>query len=241
MATFMLVHGAWCGGRVWQKLTPFLEEAGHTVHTTTLSGLAERAHLASAEITLDTHIADIVTALEAEDLHDVVLVGWSYGGNVMTGVVDRAPERISQAIYLDATVPEDGQNLYDLYADGEAYRVEDAEAAAAAGTPGFAPIPEAGTRAHVTDETLQAWLLAQFTPHPLATWTQPIRLGNPAADAIPRAYIFCTEDRDPDAPDPAYLARVRSDPAWRYRELKANHSAPITKPRETAAALLELL
>ncbi len=84
-------------------------------------------------------------------------------------------------------------------------------------------------------------MLANLTPHPLATWSQPISRRNPAADAIPRAYIFCTEDRDSDSPDPAYLGRVRTDPAWRYRELTANHSAPITMPRETAQVMLDLL
>lgn len=241
MATCVLVHGAWCGGWVWQRVMPFLEEAGHEVYAPTMTGLAERAHQANPDVSLDTHIADIVAVLEDEGLRDVVLVGWSYGGNVLTGVADRAPERISQLVYLDASVREDGQNEYDLYADGEAYRIEDAEPAVAAGTPGLAPIPVEGTHAHITDETLQAWVLDRFTPHPLGTWTQPIRLGNQAADAIPRAYIFCTEDRDPDSPDPAYLARVRADPTWRYRELTANHSAPITQPGETAAALLDLL
>jgi thioesterase domain-containing protein len=241
MATFVLVHAAWCGGWVFQRLSPYLRDAGHQVHTPTLTGLAERAHLASPDLTLDTHIADIVAVLDDEDLRDVVLLGWSYGGNVITGAAHRVPERISQLVYLDANVPEDGQTDYDLYADGEKALAEDAAAAVAAGTPGFAPIPAEGLRAHITDETLHTWMLDNLTPHPLATWTQAIRLGNPAADAIPRAYIFCTEDRDPGMPDPAYLARVRSDPAWRYRELTANHSAPITKPRETAEAILALV
>jgi pimeloyl-ACP methyl ester carboxylesterase len=241
MATFVLVPGAWCGGWVFRHLAPYLCDAGHEVYTPTVTGLGERVHLASPDVTLDTHITDIVNVLAYEDLHDAVLVGWSYGGTIITGVADRVPDRIAQLIYLDARVPEDGQTDYDLEPGGEAYLAEDAESAAAAGTPGFAPIPMEGARAHITHETLQAWVLDRLTPHPLATWTQPIRLGNPAAEAIPRAFIFCTEDRDPGMPDPRYLARVRTDPAWRYRELIANHSAPITKPRETAATLLKLV
>jgi pimeloyl-ACP methyl ester carboxylesterase len=241
MATFVLVHGAWCGGWVFRRLVPYLRDAGHEVYTPTLTGLGERVHLASPDIDLDTHITDIVNVLKYEDLRDVVLVGWSYGGTVITGVADRVPERVAQLIYLDARVPENGQTDYDLEPGGEAYIAEDAESATAAGSPGFAPIPVDGTRAHITEEALQAWVLDGFTPHPLATWTQPIHLGNPAANAIPRAFIFCTEDRNPDMPDSIYLDRVRSDPAWRYREMTANHSAPITRPRETAAALLEFL
>lgn len=183
MATFVLVPGAWCGGWVFQKLTPFPREAGHEVHTPTLTGLGEHAHLAGPDITLDTHIADV---LGDEDLRDVVLVGWSYGGTVITGVADRAPERVAQLIYLDARVPEDGQSDYDIDPDGEAILVADIAQAAAAGNPGFAPVPVDGIRARVADPELQVWMLANLTPHPMATWTQAISLRNPAADSIPR-------------------------------------------------------
>jgi pimeloyl-ACP methyl ester carboxylesterase len=226
---------------MWQKLTPFLRAAGHEVYTPTLTGLGERVHLASQDITLDTHITDVVNVLEYEDLREVNLVGWSYGGIVMTGVAHQAPERIAQLIYLDAGIPEDGQSDYDLEPGGEVLLADDLAQAAAAGSPGFKPVPEAGIRALITDEALQAWMLRSLVPHPIAAWAQPISLDNPAADTIPRAYILCTEGRDPDSSDPGFLGRVRTDPAWRYRELKANHGAPVSMPGETAEMLLDLV
>ncbi len=108
-ATFVLVHPAWFGGWCWGKVTPLLRDRGHDVYTPTLTGLGERAHLANPEISLATHIEDVVNVLEFEDLQRVILVGNSSGGMVITGVADRVPERLAQVVYLDAFVPEDGQ------------------------------------------------------------------------------------------------------------------------------------
>ncbi len=108
MATFVLVHGAAVGGWCWRWVTPFLRDAGHTVFTPTLTGLGERVHLASPEVDLETHIDDIVNVLHFEDLTDVVLVGWSYGGMIVAGAADRAPERVGHVVYFDSDVPRDG-------------------------------------------------------------------------------------------------------------------------------------
>src|SRR5437879_1752139 len=107
MATFVLVHGAWHGGWCWKKLTPLLRSNGHDVFTPTLTGLGERAHLANQAIDLTTHIEDVVSTLDYEDLRGVILVGHSYGGIVISGVADRIPARIGCVVYLDAFVPED--------------------------------------------------------------------------------------------------------------------------------------
>src|SRR4051812_1169313 len=176
MATFVLVQGAWCGAWVWQWVTPYLRDARHQVYATTLSGVGERIDLAHAGITLDTHITDVVTALEFADLRDVTLVGWSYGGMIIAGVADRVPERLAQVIHLDAYVPEDGQSSYDV--DRE--RDPDLAAVEAAGTPGFIPPPLGWIEQEaVLDEEVRAVLLARMTPHPLAAFAQPIRLTNP--------------------------------------------------------------
>jgi pimeloyl-ACP methyl ester carboxylesterase len=114
MATFVLVHPAWFGGWCWRKLTPLLHAQGHTVHTPTLTGLGERAHLANRWVGLETHVSDVANVLRFEDIHDVILVGNSSAGAVITVVADRAPERIQQVVYLDAFVPTDGQSLVDL-------------------------------------------------------------------------------------------------------------------------------
>ena len=114
MATFVIVHGAWSGGHAWRWVRPRLRAAGHEVFTPALTGLGERSHLASAQVDLDTHIQDVLGVLEFEDLDQVVLVGHSSGGMVITGVADRAPQRLAQLVYLDAEVPADGQSEFDL-------------------------------------------------------------------------------------------------------------------------------
>jgi pimeloyl-ACP methyl ester carboxylesterase len=114
MTAFVLVHGANWSGWTWRKVEPLLRAAGHDVHAPSLTGLGERAHLISPQVGLGTHIDDIVTLLEFEDLSGVVLVGSSYGGMVVSGVVDRVPERLAHAAYVDAHVPLDGESTLDL-------------------------------------------------------------------------------------------------------------------------------
>ena len=114
MANFVLVHGAWIGGWCWRPNAQALRKAGHEVFTPTLTGLGERSHLMNPSINLDTHIADIVNVIKHEELSDVVLVGHSYGGMVVTGVADALADKIRSLVYLDAFVPESGQALVDL-------------------------------------------------------------------------------------------------------------------------------
>lgn len=102
---FVLVPGAWLGGWCWKYLTPLLRDEGHDVYTPTLTGVGEREHLRQSEISLETHITDIVNLLEYNEFTDVVLLGHSYAGLVVTGVAERVPERLAHIIYLDALVP----------------------------------------------------------------------------------------------------------------------------------------
>jgi len=241
MTTFVLVPGACCGGWSWKKLAPLLRAAGHEVYTPTLTGLGERHHLAHPAIDRTVHIADVVNMLAFDELQDVVLVGWSYGGLVITEVADRVPERVAQLIYLDATVPGDGQDLYDAWPEGVAWRAREQAEATAAGTPDYWPVPVDYIRAKVPEEADREWLLDKMVAHPFASFLQPTQLGNRTATRLPRAFIRCTLDRDPYEPEPAFLLRARSDSDWRYRELGANHMAPLTAPRETAELLLSLV
>ena len=112
--TFVLVHGYWDGGWAWSQMAPLLRMAGHDVYTPTLTGSGERVHLRHPDVTLDTHVQDIVNMLRYEDLRRVILVGWSYGGMVITGVAEHVPERLAHLVYLDAFVPQDGQSAADL-------------------------------------------------------------------------------------------------------------------------------
>src|SRR5664279_605828 len=121
MATFVLIPGATLGSWCWKKVIPLLRNEGHDVYPITLTGLAERAHLMSPVVGLETHIQDIVGVLEYEDLTNVVLVGHSHGGMAVTGAADREPERMGRLVYLDASVPKNRHSDVDLDDDGGAW------------------------------------------------------------------------------------------------------------------------
>ncbi len=114
MATFVLVHGGWAGSVVWRQLAPRLRKAGHEVYAPTLTGIGARKHLLNREIDLDTHIQDVIGVIDDADLSDIVLVGHSYGGMVISGVADRVPEKVASLVYLDAFVPENGQSNFSM-------------------------------------------------------------------------------------------------------------------------------
>jgi pimeloyl-ACP methyl ester carboxylesterase len=114
MATFVLVHGGWAGSVVWRQLAPRLRKAGHEVYAPTLTGIGARKHLLNREIDLDTHIQDVIGVIDDADLSDIVLVGHSYGGMVISGAADRVPEKIASLVYLDAFVPENGQSCFTM-------------------------------------------------------------------------------------------------------------------------------
>ena len=110
MAQFVLVHGAWHGAWCWRDVLPLLWQAGHRAHAVTLTGLGDRSHLLSPSIDLDTHIQDVVATIEAEELTDVVLVGHSYAGMLITAVADLIPKKLSRLVYVDAVVPKPGES-----------------------------------------------------------------------------------------------------------------------------------
>ena len=218
-ATFVLVPGSFAGGWAWDKVVPFLHEAGHDVYATTLTGLGDRIHLADPRIDLDTGVTDVVNVLEYADLHDVTLVAHSSGGMIITGVAEKVPERLAQLVYLDAWVPADGQSDYDVAIASDEARAEgivfEMNAGWAAGTPGFRPI-DADVEAFITglieDPADAEWFVSKLAPHPLAAWTQPIELGNPAAAALPRTFVFFTEGKGTADEDPTVriAERIRS-------------------------------
>jgi hypothetical protein len=143
-------------------------------------------------------------------------------------VAERAPERLAQLIYLDAFVPADGVSAFDLLGiPAEAQPVDY-----------FPPLTDL-VQALTKDPADLAWLQAKLVPQPSATWSQPITLGNPAAVALPRAFVHCTEAAF--EPFISTAAGLKSDPAWEYRELADNHFAPINDPQATAEELLALV
>ena len=117
MATFFVVHGAWSGGWAWKKMRPLMAARGHELYTPTQTGIGERAHLAHRDLNLESHIQDMLAVLEFEDVRNAILVGHSYGGMVATGVADRARERFTHLVYVDAFAPEDGKSANDYAAE----------------------------------------------------------------------------------------------------------------------------
>lgn len=242
MATFVLVHGAMVGGWCWRWVAPGLRAAGHEVHTPTMTGLGERVHLATPQTDLDTHIDDIVNALHYEDLTDVVLVGWSYGGMAVAGVADRVPERVAHVVYLDSDVPRDGETSAppsQHAARAELARAYDGWRMSLGIDADATPAVSAWAAWLELPAEVRVWIAERVVPHPLRTWTQPIRLPGAAA-AIPTTYVRCTIGYDPaDEETQRQDARIRSETGWRYRELAESHLCPWTAPGAVVDALLE--
>ena len=248
MTTYVLVGGAWLGGWAWQPVARELRRHGHDVHPVTFTGLGERSHLASPEVDLDTYLADVVNLIEFEDLRDVVLVGHSYAGLVVTGVADRIPERIGLLAYLDAGPSPDGAAFVDLQPpparelleglverDGEGWRLpmpswEELEGVMGASLEGLGP-----------DE--RARMRGRAAAQPFRTWTQPLSLQNPARDRLPKLMITCSiplaQVREMIAAGHPWFAEL-AGPEWSFLELPTGHWPMFSVPGPLAALLLQV-
>ncbi len=228
MATYVLVHGGWAGGWQWREVATHLRAAGHDVYTPTLTGLGERVHLASPDIDLETHVQDILMVLAYEDLQDVILVGYSYSGMVVTAVAERVPERLAHLVYLDAFVPGDGDSLSALIGPELTAFLEQVARDYGDGWRLPHDPPDAPRR----------------TPQPIKPMYQTVAVANPAAAAIPRTFIYCTQEKEVMGPMGIPLmqaaTRAKSDDRWRYRELNTGHIPVETTPQELADLLLEV-
>lgn len=222
MTTFVICHGAWSGGWSWKAVRARLAAAGHEVYAPSYTGLGERAHLASPLVGLATHIQDIVNLLWYEDLAEVVLLGHSYGGMVVTGVGDRLPDRIRHVIYLDAFVPADGESVRDLTGSAASGRVDG----------WLVPHPGGPVQGEPN------WSAARHRGHPGGCFDEKIRL----AGGIPpfrRSYIHCSEKSGHDV-FRQFADRYRGDPAWTFHAMAASHSPNFTAPDALAELLLAL-
>ncbi len=242
MATFVLVHPAWFGGWCWSKVAARLQARGHQVHAPTLTGLSERSHLAGPDVGLTTHVDDVAGVVAFEDLSDVVLVGSSSGGGVITGLADRMPERIAALVYLDAFVPADGQSIRDLLPPERQSALDALVRTEGSGwlLPRFAPPPWPvilRTMWQITDEADVAWLLPRLRPTPYRHFTDPVRVTDAHLDAVDRVYVRC--HRKP-APFDAFAAAAKSSPGWRLRELDATHVPFVTHPDDVTTVLHEV-
>ena len=233
MTTYVLVHGAWSGAHTFRLVRPLLAARGHGVFTPSLTGIGERAHLTSPQVDLSTHISDVVNAVLYEDLRDIVLLGYSYGGMVVTGALEHIGDRVHHLVYLDAFVPADGQSLFGLVgrpvADGFTI-----------GEEWLVPPPPL----EFDDPVEGALMAARRTPHPLRCFTEAVRLRRPLEEhPFGLTYIRATADAPTSpgsGPFDVAAAHARTSPAWEYREVDTNHMVASNRPRELADLLLEV-
>ncbi len=228
MTTYVLVHGAWGGAHNFGKVRALLRQAGHEVFTPSLTGQGERVHLASPQVNLSTHIQDVVNHLFHEDLSDIVLLGHSYGGMVVTGVADKMPERIAHLVFLDAFQPHDGQSLYDI----------------ARGPTNSTPADdgwriEPPRRAETNPDA--EWAQARRHPQSRATFEEKIKLTVPLEERpFSLTYIAASERPDPAPYFDATAERLRGNTRWTVRAVAGGHNMTMTHPGELADLLLEL-
>jgi len=232
--TFVLVHGAWHGGWCWKEVADILRAAGHTVTTPTQTGLGERSHLLSGSIGLEMMATDIVNHIVWEGLSDVVLVGHSFAGGVISGVADRIPDQLRHLIYLDSVWLEDGQSVFGLLPDGI---VAERERLATDFDGGLSIPPPPADAFGVFDKAAGNALARRLTPHPLSAFKSQLRLINRPTNGILADYIVCTAPiYDPLAPARDAVRKA----GLPIHDLAAPHDAMVTHPRETADLLARL-
>lgn len=229
-SVYVLVHGAWHGGWCWKKIKTLLEVRGHTVYTPTLTGLGERSHLLTPQVDLSTHIEDIVSVLEYEDLYNVILVGHSYAGMVISGVAEKVANRLSHLVYLDAYLPEDGKSIVDYLVipsldkivmdRGDGWRI-----------PFLGKIEDLG----VIDKEDLDWAKPRIGDQPYKTFTETISLTKPMGN-ISRTFIQLSNF-------PWFVKtgeRARSMGFNYHQMLTGGHDAMISRPEETVLSILQI-
>lgn len=232
MADFVLVAGAFHGAWAWRAVAPYLHAHGHVAHRLDLTGQGARLHNATVETGLATHVADVVSFVNVEELTDIVLVGHSYAGMVVTGAARELGSKVAHLVYLDAMVPRDGQSAADV-----AGPLMTASALAATGagwlTPFFLPVSKFGPFADAREEQ---WFLSKVEPHPLKAFLDPIVLGDWTPPA--RSFIYCSGD--PLGIFDGFARTAARAHDWGYYELPTGHDPMITAPRDVARILCEI-
>lgn len=237
MATFVLVPGFWLGGWAWHDVAEYLRASGHRVYPVTLTGLGERVHLAGPHVNLDTHIIDVLNLLRFEALSDVVLVGHSYAGNVISGVADQEPERISRLIYVDTWPLPDGVSQMDLNPPDVREALE--QQVALNGEGWRLPLPsweelDQGNELQGLGQAERRLMRERAVDQPFGTATQPVRLANPEQLALPQTVIWCSltieevEGLIAAYPD---LCSTLTGPNCQFIELPTGHWPMFSRPR----------
>ncbi|MTD52953.1 alpha/beta hydrolase [Amycolatopsis pithecellobii] len=239
MSTYLLVHGAWHTGQCWERVVPFLASAGHRVATPTLTGYGDKAHLLSPEVGIGTHVDDVVRLIAEEDLTEVILVGHSYAGLVISSVANRIPDRIAHLVYLDAMVPEDGESAADILPVTQVLIDQALNSESGWRIPPLPEMPPPFGLFGVTDPADVAWLRATLSDQPVRCVQDRVRLDNPAMNKIPRTHIHCTLVPDGFDRRPVPATQPNGSPA-QVQELPTGHDCMVTMPRELAGLLLKL-
>jgi pimeloyl-ACP methyl ester carboxylesterase len=221
---YVIVHGAWGGSWAFKKVDSLMSEQGCLVYRPSLTGLGERVHLASSQTNLSTHINDVVNTILFENLHDVILVGHSYGGMVITGVADSIPQRIRKLVYLDAMVPQDGESVMSI----------------------MDPKGEGISRMIQGDYVVPMWVKKdqappKDVPHPLNTFTEKISLKNPERLKLSTVYILTVDPGKKAADDnfASSAARARAH-GWTMYEMSADHNPQWSAVNDLVEMLIRL-
>ena len=227
MSTFVLVHGAWAGALIWRPIAQALRKAGHEVYTPTLTGIGERRHLLNREIDLGTHTQDVLRVIDYEDLADIVLVGHSYGGMVVTGVADAVPDKIASLIYLDAFVPEDGQSLFGMLPPDRPHATAPGEEWLTAPL----PVEAFGN----VSQQVRDFMARKGMSQPTACFSRSVKLTGGFDRISRKTYIYCN-DPEPTTFTPFY-EKLKSRSGWTVRTLPCTHFVQMDMPEELTALL----
>jgi pimeloyl-ACP methyl ester carboxylesterase len=229
---FVLVHGTWHGGWCWRRVADALESKGHKVYAPSLTGLAERSHLLTKDVNLTTHVNDVANLVKWEDLIDVVLVGHSSAGFAITQAVEQIGPSVASIVYLDAFVPQPGDNLISLSNPAPRKAFEDA---VARGDLTAKPVPAAAFKVNEKD---QPWVDAKCTPHPLAAVVEKVTAAGAREKIARKTYIRASGFESPVFDQT--LARMKASPGWKTYEVASGHDVMIDMPERLVEILLEV-
>lgn len=232
--TFVLLHGAWHGAWCWKHVARRLRAAGHEVFLPNLTGLGERSHLLSRDITLQTCASDLINTLLWEDLHEVVLVGHSFGGVAVSAAADTVPERLKHLVFLDSLIIQDGQSPFSVVPPEVTAQRRKLAQESSGGL--SIPVPPAQAFG-VSDAADAQWLEKKCTPHPLSTYESVLQLRHPVGNGLPATYVAVRPDYEPLS---AVRQWVKASTEWDYIEIEAGHDAMITSPTVVSDLLLEI-
>jgi pimeloyl-ACP methyl ester carboxylesterase len=233
MSSFVLVHGSWHGSWCWKRVRSALQAQGHEVFTPTLTGLADRSHLLSREVNLDTHIQDVVNLIRWEELSDIVLCGHSYGGCVVSGVADRMPGQIRALVFLDAFVLEDGENNMQHLTEEQSTQFREGVTSLGDGWK-VPPVPAAAFHVNVAD---REWVDRQCTMQPLGTMKQPLALSG-GIERIDNVTFILATGYSPGSPFPPFYEKAKRK-GWHTRTVPCGHDVMLDLPGELTSLLLE--